>query len=492
MKLQNIANLINQKKFSEAKFGLIELENKKVKIINNVPHPEKNYENIYFTLSQVCTHLNELKNSKEYLISHLKIKPNDCEALFNLANLNLKTREIEDIEKIYIKILGIDKNHLPTIINLAYFYEGIGKINESKKFYELAKKIEPNNLNFHYNLIRLSSNYLNNKIIVLIKKLLKEKKVLKNQEFLANFILSKKFDKEKDYLNEIKFLELAHKSFLKNNVNEKSHKYWSDIAPFFYKKIIIKGFKKDIFREIKPIFIVGLPRSGSTITELILSTSKTSKFVLGESNLFNYTLLKTYGEKLFNKEQKNNFEVDIGLLEEKLLLNLKNFNISAFDQSVFIDKSLENFFYIDLIIKIFPKAKFIITERNITDNIIGIYKKILLDIPWAHSISEILEYANHYKNIINFYQKKYKENFFIIKLDEIQSLNKKKVSDLFEFCGLDFNNKYFEFQKEDQFVNNASNIQIRKGLFKNDNNKYKKYLYLLKSYEKDYPWIKYN
>ena len=86
--------------------------------------------------------------------------------------------------------------------------------------------------------------------------------------------------------------------------------------------------------------------------------------------------------------------------------------------------------------------------------------------------------------------KKYSEKFFIIKLIDLQSSNKKKISSLFEFCNLDFNDKYFEFQKQNQFINNASNIQIRKKLSKNDRNKYNKYMYLLKSYEKDYPWIK--
>ena len=49
-------------------------------------------------------------------------------------------------------------------------------------------------------------------------------------------------------------------------------------------------------------------------------------------------------------------------MTEKILLNLKNYNISNSEESIFIDKSLENFFYIDLIIKIFPNAKFVITN----------------------------------------------------------------------------------------------------------------------------------
>ena len=224
---------------------------------------------------------------------------------------------------------------------------------------------------------------------------------------------------------------------------------------------------------------------------MILSTSKTSKSVLGESGLINYTLINNYGEKLFDKPKNKNIEIDINLIEKEILSNLKNFNISNFDKLIFIDKSLENFFYIDLIIKIFPKAKFVITERNIADNIIGIYKKVLLNIPWAHSISHIIEYINNYKNIINFYKEKYNNNFISIKLDDLQNLNKKKVENLFNFCNLEFNEKYFEFQKNKLFIDNASNIQIRNKLYKSEYNKYKKYYHLLNDYEKKYSWIKF-
>ena len=197
MELKKIANLIHEKKFKEAKTELIELEKTKVKSIDNHPNLEKKYENIYFTLSQVCTQLNELKNSKKYLISHLQIRPNDSEALFNLANLNLKTHEIENVEQIYKKILKIDKNNLPANVNLAFFYEGTGKIDKAKKFYKIANELEPSNLNFHYNLMRLSSDYSDNNTIVFIKKLIEEKKILDKDKFLANFILSKNSEKKK-------------------------------------------------------------------------------------------------------------------------------------------------------------------------------------------------------------------------------------------------------------------------------------------------------
>ena len=102
---------------------------------------------------------------------------------------------------------------------------------------------------------------------------------------------------------------------------------------------------------------------------------------------------------------------------------------------ILIDKSLENFFYIDLIIKIFPKAKFVITERNVSNNILGIYKKILLNIPWAHSFSDILMYIHNYKQIISFFKKKYKNNLYVVKTEDLQNMDEVKVKSLLIFVG---------------------------------------------------------
>ena len=66
MELKIILNLIKQNKFLEAKKNLLDLVNNKVKIINNIPYPDESLKNIYFTLSQVCTQLNNYKIQKNF------------------------------------------------------------------------------------------------------------------------------------------------------------------------------------------------------------------------------------------------------------------------------------------------------------------------------------------------------------------------------------------------------------------------------------------
>ena len=138
MEFKKVDELINQRKFREAKAILIDLIQKNKRLNNKLEYNEKNFKNIYFILSQICNQLNELKDSIKYLEEHIKINPNDCEGLLSLANLQLKIRQTENTEKNYKKILNINKNYIPALINLAFFYEGIGKISDAKKYYERA------------------------------------------------------------------------------------------------------------------------------------------------------------------------------------------------------------------------------------------------------------------------------------------------------------------------------------------------------------------
>ena len=173
MEFKNINNLINQRKFNEAKEIIIKFLEKNEKLNPEELKTSKGYYvNIYFTLSQICNQLNELVDSKNYILKHLQINTEDLEGILLLANLQLKTRDIKKDEKNYKKILKINDKYLAAIVNLAILYEGIGKIDEAKKYYTLANKIDPNNLKFYFNQIRLNSNYLDEKNLILLKMLL--------------------------------------------------------------------------------------------------------------------------------------------------------------------------------------------------------------------------------------------------------------------------------------------------------------------------------
>ena len=178
------------------------------------------------------------------------------------------------------------------------------------------------------------------------------------------------------------------------------------------------------------------------------------------------------------------------LICSKLENALSNLGVSSVKNNTFTEKSLENFFYIEIILKIFPKAKFINTTRNTIDNILAIFQQFLSKISWSHSLEDILEYTNNYLTIIKFFKKKYPNKIFSIKLEELTSNREEITKNIYKFCRLEWDKKALEFYKrKDLFTTTASNLQIRNGLHDYDENKYKSYQYLLKSFEDKYDWL---
>jgi len=170
----------------------------------------------------------------------------------------------------------------------------------------------------------------------------------------------------------------------------------------------------------------------------------------------------------------------------QFVINKEAFQNSLFERygtiknKIFIDKSLENFFNIDIILKFFPNAKFLHTYRNFNESIIGIYQRMMPDLSWSHNIKNILEYANNYKTIINYFKKKYPKHIMDVSLEKLTIDKKNESQKIFEFCNIDWNNDVLNFNKKNNlFTKTNSFLQIRQKIIRY-NNKYESYYHLIK------------
>ena len=394
-----------------------------------------------------------------------------------------------------MKAINIKKDYLTAILNLAIYYERIGNIVLAKKFYNKGIEISSKNLGIYFNLNRIDKKFLDNKKIKFIIKLLKNEQLDEFSMASGYFLLAENYKNKKKYDKELENLKIAHNHAFnsKKNSNEQGTKYWLNIIPKKYDKIkytFSEAIEKRV-KDLSPTFIIGLPRSGSTVVETIISSGKEKILNLGETNLINWSLINTYRKTFFNdKEEENNLSIDVKLIEKKLLNSLENLDIFNSQVKFFTEKSLENFFYIDLILKIFPKAKFIHTFRNTNDNIFAIFKQFLFNISWTHSLENILNYTNNYLKIIKVFKNKYPDKILSISLEELSQNNLKISKQIYNFCDLEWSDEVLEFYKrKDLFSDTASNVQIRRKLQKYDYEKYKPYKQYLKKFSINYQWI---
>ena len=242
------------------------------------------------------------------------------------------------------------------------------------------------------------------------------------QSYLLNFAIAKAYEDKSDYKSSFFFFKKANGqkiNNIKNGVN-----IYKDEIDFFYNLFVNnKNFFLDLngYKDQAPIFITGLPRSGTTLIDRILSS---------------YNDIRSFGEtNFFSSQFKYFFDIYDPLETKKDILNLANKEIQGFGKmycknfnlknkyNFFIDKLPFNYVYIPMIKKFLPNSKIILAERDLRDVGLSLLKNNFADarLNFAYSENDIIDYFKSYKKIINFIKKEFSDSFHVINYSKLIS-----------------------------------------------------------------------
>jgi tetratricopeptide (TPR) repeat protein len=438
----------------------------------------------------------KLQQAKTFLKKAIKIEPTNKIALNNIANIYKEVKDFDKSIKYYLKCIFSNPLYLVGKINLAILYHEIGKLEDAQKIYKEIIDSDKLNFGIYFKLSDINFDYFTEEIIKFIEFSISTKNVSTYNKAAGYFVLAKAERLKKNFKKEYDFLIKAHKYCYESNtiIYNQSLLYWLDIIPKKFNKMTFTNkTSNELCEKINPIFIIGLPRSGSTLVEGIISSGSIKIENGGETAVINSEIIKANKENIFNNNfETNPLNIDINILSNNILSRYTNLNLLQNDKNYFFtDKSLENFFYIELILKIFPKAKFIHCERDLLDSIFAIYGNFFDKMSWTHSIENILRYIDQYLFIIEYFKKKYPNKIYSIKLKNLTENSLDISKKLFDFCQLNWNKSSLEFYKRKDLISKtASNTQIRKEIYKYDSDKYKVYKEFLKDYKDQYSWVK--
>ncbi len=421
---------------------------------------------------------------------------NSFEINYNLGVINFELKKIKLSLKYFKKCIKIDSRSLNTYLKIAFLQQSTGDIEKSLSTYLKVLEINIRDIRAYYGIFTLNPNFLKENHFEVIKKINENPKANILEKFLSDFLMSKKEKNDGNLDRELFFLNNAHNICFnfKKEYNLQSQKYYSKIILEHYNQpnFIDNNKKNNLFNNISPIFIIGLPRSGSTLVEAIITSSEDKIPSFGESAFINMGVLNQLSSKILsNIESQNIFYFKVNEFQDFVYKKYSQFSLIKNKTINFVDKSLENFFNIEFILSIFPKARFLHCHRNLKDSIVGIYQSLLPDLSWTHSIENIIKYIENYKKIMDYFKKKYPDKIFDISLEYLTK-NKEEVSkDIFNFCNIKWNSNVLEFYKRhDLDIRTTSNIQIRDKINSYDHKKYSQYYNLFNNYQDKYNWLK--
>ena len=447
---------------------------------------QNNYAIAFFSLGNVHVDLKEFEDAVSCYQKAIEIKPNLVGAHNNLGLVFRGLNDFKNAISCYQKAIQIQPNHARSHHNLAQAFKELGEFEKAIKSHQMAIKHEPENLTNYYFLSELKKDILDTSLKSKIEKIITNNKSTQRNLAYGNYLLAKYERKSKNYEKELNYLIKGHQNFFNSDKKkfDLGIKYCFDDVLQIVKKAKLEKLKVKNENKIKPIFIIGVPRCGSTLVEKIIGSGK--KYIaLGEEtavleNFINKKILDKQSLNLGNVAEIRNELYDI--YKQKGLLSKK------YDY-IFTDKSLNNFFYLELIKDIYPEAKIINCKRDVVSSIMSIFQNNLTELAWTHDLYNIFEYFNNYFKIIENFNEVNSNTFYQLEFEKLVNNPKEESKKLMKFCELSWDKKCLEFYKRKDLISKtASNIQIREAIYKHSSEKYLPYKKFLDSYGKKYSW----
>ena len=468
-------------RFQEA----IESYKRAIQITPNYLDAHNNLGNIYKDLGL----LNDAIESYEWAISY---GPKYAIAHINLASI-YSSYDLEKALHHYQEAISIEPNFPEAHYSLGTVFSSLGQKDESMKSYEKALELRSDYVEAHNALSTIKKYKKNDPQIKQMKNLLKQANLMLSDKISLNFALAKASEDLENHKDFFKFLNEG------NHLNKEKLNYSidSDLEGISnIRNIFINskgGAPKSNLKKgmPRPIFIVGMPRSGTSLVEQIIS-SHTEVYGAGELDFLSRSILKEIHTEVYGageldflsknvlKEIKpdNIKKIDSKEFFEKITNNyyrsLSSFNIS---EDIFTDKMPLNFRFIGFILSAFPEAKIVHLKRDPIATCWSIYKHYFKSNGngYASNFDDLSSYYLMYKGLMDFWHKTFPNQIYDISYEDLTLSQEKETRKLLNYCDLSWDDRCLYFHKNTRAVHTTSGFQVREKMYQGSSEAWRKY-----------------
>ena len=214
---------------------------------------------------------------------------------------------------------------------------------------------------------------------------------------------------------------------------------------------------------MRDIFIVGLPRSGSTLVESIIGMNK-NVHNLGENSILRNALVES--------EKSDFYDVD-----EIYFKYSQDFSTKKYTTN----KMLSNYMQIPYILSKLKHSKVIYTFRNPLDNVLSMYRAKFTGVgnEYSSSLRDSAEYYMHQFKIMSFYKEKYKNFIYFLSYEKLVNNPEQEIRKIIDWLGFSWDDSYLHPDKSQQGFFTASNVQVRSPINNKSIGGWKKYTELM-------------
>jgi len=369
------------------------------------------------------------------------------------------------------KAIEINSKYTPALYNLANLYEEEGLLEKAEFYFNNVILIDPLNYQALSRLVYLKKiSNSEDPLVQNITDTLATKVIDKSTKINLQYALGKslndcgEYEKAFSQYKKANLLELAtsnlydrerQEKFVLDNISFFSQKWFDNLEPI---------------SDASPIFICGMFRSGSTLTEQILA-SHPEVTAGGEQEYFPRFInakLPSYPEDFLKSTAS-----EMKLIATEYLHEL----MSAFPNALCVtDKRPDNFLYLGLIKTLFPNSRIIHTSRNPFDNCLSVYfLRLGAGMSYSTSLENIAHYYRQHIQLMNHWKSIFPDTIHEVSYDDLVDRPEKNIAKLLNFLNLNWRDECLDFHRVGNRVKTASVWQVNQPLYKSSSGRWKNY-----------------
>ncbi|MDA8691994.1 sulfotransferase [Candidatus Pseudothioglobus singularis] len=446
-----------------------------VNAYKNAIDNDNNYPTAHNNLGKIFLASGEIDSSIKHLECAITLKSDFADAHNNLGSAFLRINKLNDAIKSYKKAIALKPDFAVANNNLGIAYLRKGDPKLASKFFENAITITPGYATAHHNLSGVKVYKEKDKQVSLVESLLIENNLSQKERIYLNFALAKAYEDLGNHEELFKHLNEGNrirKKEMSNSIADSEEH--NELIKLFFNSNNINNIKLT-YRDslpIRPIFIVGMPRSGTSLVEQIIS-SHHEVYGAGEVNNF-HNIIMPIIEKHAVNENYNLKNDEFALIRKQYSNSLERFYAN---EKVITDKWILNFKTLGFILSAFPESKIVHLKRDARATCWSIYKHYFSDEGnrWAYDYQDLARFYKSYVGLMDYWHNLFPGKIYDISYEDLTSNQEKETRNLLKYCDLDWDENCLNFYTNTRAVKTASAVQVRNKMYQGSSDVWRQY-----------------
>jgi len=403
-------------------------------------------------------------------------KPDYAEAHYNLGNSLRILGQLQVAINCYKKAIAIKSGYSEANNNLGIALMEFGQQDAAVKCYEKAVAIKPGYAEAHRNLSALKKYTKDDPQITQMQSLISTSDLSQLDRMNLCFALAKVYEDLGKQDELFKFLHEGNR-LRKEDLSyslDKDQKLFTSCRNLFGS--LPSAIENSLSYEtsaIQPIFIVGMPRSGTSLVEQIIASHHAVHGAGELSTLseLSYPIINDYSNYY---DTNSLLKKAFFSIRQQYLDSLSSFNVS---ENIITDKMPLNFRYIGFILSAFPEAKIIHLKRDAMATCWSIYKHYFQSRGngFSYNLEDLAGFYDMYIDLMAFWHQLYSDKIYDLCYEDLTTNQEEETRKLLAYCELDWDENCLNFHTTKRAVKTASALQVRQKMYQGSSKVWKQH-----------------